>query len=102
MPKWAAASNVALEMNNSSFIHSRVGSEKNCIDIAKAVRDAGGLIALGSDSHIALSLGKFDRVLEVLTQIDFPEERILNTSPRKVLDFLKSHGKKEISEFSHF
>ncbi|AYY80357.1 MULTISPECIES: phosphatase [Proteus] len=100
--KVAAACHVALEMNNSSFIHSRVGSEKNCIEIAKEVRDAGGLIALGSDSHIASSLGKFDRVLEVLTQIDFPEERILNITPRRVLDFLKSHGKKEIPEFNHF
>lgn len=100
--KVAAACHVALEMNNSSFIHSRVGSEKNCIEIAKEVRDAGGLIALGSDSHIASSLGKFGRVLEVLTQIDFPEERILNITPRRVLDFLKSHGKKEIPEFSHF
>lgn len=100
--KAAVSSNVALEMNNSSFIHSRVGSEKNCIEIAKAVRDAGGLIALGSDSHIALSLGNFDQVLNILVQIDFPEERILNTTPRKVLDFLQSHGKKEIPEFKDF
>ncbi|WP_193014452.1 MULTISPECIES: phosphatase [Gammaproteobacteria] len=100
--KVAAACNVALEMNNSSFIHSRMGSEKNCIEIAKAVRDAGGLIALGSDSHIASSLGNFDRVLDVLTEIEFPQERILNTTPRRVLNFLKSHGKKEIPEFNHF
>ncbi|MEQ4923650.1 phosphatase [Proteus hauseri] len=98
----AASSNVALEMNNSSFIHSRVGSEKNCIEIAKAVRDAGGLIALGSDSHIASSLGNFDQVLKVLAQIDFPAERILNATPRRVLDFLQSHGKKEIAEFKDF
>lgn len=100
--KAAAYSNVALEMNNSSFLHSRMGSEKNCIEIAKAVRDAGGLIALGSDSHIASSLGNFDKVLDVLARIEFPEERILNATPKRVLDFLKSHGKKDIPEFSHF
>lgn len=100
--KVAAEFNVALEMNNSSFIHSRVGSEKNCIEIAKAVLDAGGLIALGSDSHIASSLGNFERVLEVLAEIQFPQQKILNTSPRKVLDFLQAHGKKEITAFQHF
>ncbi len=98
----AAAHNVALEMNNSSFLHSRVGSEKNCIEIAKAVRDAGGWVALGSDSHVAYSLGGFDKVLAVLQQINFPEDRILNVTPRRLLDFLESHGKPHISEFADF
>lgn len=100
--KAAANSNVALEMNNSSFIHSRVGSEKNCIEIAKAVKEVGGFIALGSDSHIASSLGNFDRVLDVLAQIEFPHERILNKTPQRLLEFLQSHGKKYIPEFSDF
>ncbi|MFN6886047.1 phosphatase, partial [Proteus mirabilis] len=30
------------------------------------------------------------------------QQKILNTSPRKVLDFLQAHGKKEITEFQHF
>jgi hypothetical protein len=38
----AARYQVALEINNSSFVSSRVGSEDNCRAIAAAVRDAGG------------------------------------------------------------
>lgn len=37
----AARYQVALEINNSSFVSSRVGSEDNCRAIAAAVRDAG-------------------------------------------------------------
>ena len=53
----AARYQVALEINNSSFISSRVGSEDNCRAIAAAVRDAGGWVALGSDSHTPLPSG---------------------------------------------
>lgn len=94
--------NVALEMNNSSFLHSRAGSKKNCIEIAKAVKEAGGWVALGSDSHHVSYLGCFDEVIEMLKSIDFPESRILNTTPRRVLDFLEAHGRKPIPEFAHF
>jgi putative hydrolase len=43
----AAKHRVALEINNSSFVHSRKGSEANCREVAAAVRDAGGMVALG-------------------------------------------------------
>lgn len=94
--------NVALEMNNSSFLHSRVGSESNCLAIAKVVKEAGGWVSLGSDSHYAGYLGNFDKVVEMLTAIDFPQEQILNVTPRRVLDFLESHGRKAIPEFADF
>lgn len=92
--------NVALEMNNSSFLHSRTGSEKHCRAIALAVGDSGGWVSLGSDSHYAGYLGDFDRVLAMLREIEFPEAQILNVTPRRVLDFLESHGRKPIPEFA--
>ncbi|HIE0660501.1 MULTISPECIES: phosphatase [Providencia] len=94
--------NVALEMNNSSFLHSRAGSQQNCLEIAKAVKETGGWVALGSDSHFAGYLGRFDRVVEMLESISFPQSQILNVSPRRVLDFLLSHGRKPIAEFADF
>src|SRR5690606_18604019 len=69
----AAHYQVALEINNSSFIHSRKGSEANCRAIAAAVRDAGGWVALGSDSHTAFSLGDFTECRKVLDDVNFPE-----------------------------
>ena len=58
----AAKHQVALEINNSSFLHSRKGSEDNCRAVAAAVRDAGGWVALGSDSHTAFTMGEFEEV----------------------------------------
>ncbi|MGS8663091.1 phosphatase, partial [Salmonella enterica subsp. enterica serovar Infantis] len=55
----AAKHPVALEINNSSFLHSRKGSVDNCRAVAAAVRDAGGWVTLGSDSHTAFTLGDF-------------------------------------------
>ncbi|WBU47723.1 phosphatase [Kosakonia pseudosacchari] len=96
----AAKYGVALEINNSSFIHSRKGSEANCRAVAAAVRDAGGWVALGSDSHTAFTLGDFSECRKVLDDVDFPEDRILNVSPRRLLDFLESRGMPPITEFA--
>lgn len=96
----AAKYNVALEINNSSFLHSRKGSEANCRAIAAAVRDAGGWVALGSDSHTAFTLGDFAECRKVLDDVNFPEDRILNVSPRRLLSFLESRGMAPISEFA--
>jgi putative hydrolase len=69
-----------------------VGSEDNCRAIAAAVRDAGGWVALGSDSHTAFTLGEFTECRKILDAVDFPEERILNVSPRRLLNFLESRA----------
>ena len=67
----AAKYEVALELNNSSFTHSRKGSEANCRTIAAAVRDAGGWLALGSDSHVAFSLGNFEHCERIIEEVGF-------------------------------
>ncbi|WNY84354.1 phosphatase [Cronobacter dublinensis] len=96
----AAKYQVALEINNSSFTHSRKGSGPNCKAIAAAVRDAGGWVALGSDSHTAFTLGDFHECRKVLDEVDFPEDRILNVTPRRMLDFLETRGMTPIAEFA--
>ena len=98
----AAKYNVALEINNSSFLHSRKGSEANCRAIAAAVRDAGGWVALGSDSHTAVTVGEFAQCREILDEVDFPEDRILNVTPRRMLSFLEARGMTPITEFADF
>lgn len=90
----AAHYKVALEINNSSFLTSRKGSSKNCIKVAETVKNVGGLISLGSDSHIAFTLGNFNECEKILSTMDFPEERILNSSSKKLLTFLEEHGQK--------
>ncbi|MBC3943698.1 phosphatase [Erwinia persicina] len=96
----AAKYDVALELNNSSFTTSRLGSEPNCRAVAAAVRDAGGRLALGSDSHTAFTLGNFDHCLRIMREVDFPEDRVLNVTPRRLLDFLTLRTGREITEFA--
>lgn len=96
----AAKYNVALELNNSSFTTSRKGSEPNCRAIVEAVKKAGGWISCGSDSHTAFTLGNFEHCLRILKEVDFPEDRILNVTPRRLLDFLETRTGKTIEEFA--
>ena len=96
----AARSHVALEINNSSFKMSRKGSEANCVAIAKAVRDAGGLLVMGSDSHVAFSLGEFSQALAIIEEAEFPAERLLNRSPEALLSFLSKRGHKTVDDFA--
>lgn len=98
----AARYDVALEINNSSFTTSRVGSEPNCRAVAAAVRDAGGRLAFGSDSHTAFTLGDFEHCLRITKEVGFPEDRILNVTPRRLLDFLEQRSGKAIAEFADF
>lgn len=93
--------NVALEVNNASFIYSRKGSLPHCIKIIETVRDEGGFLSLGTDSHSAFSLGDFAECQKLIELTEFPQDRILNISPRRVLDFLQSKGMDEIYAFRH-
>ncbi|MCW0306012.1 phosphatase [Pantoea ananatis] len=98
----AAHYDVALELNNSSFTHSRPGSEPNCRAIAEAVGKAGGRLAFGSDSHTAFTLGNFEHCLRIAREVDFPEDRVLNVTPRRLLDFLELRTGKPIPELAEF
>ncbi len=96
----AAKYNVALEINNSSFLTSRKGSEGNCLAITKAVGDAGGLLVMGSDSHVAFSLGDFEQAIAIIEKAEFPLDRLLNRSPEALLAFLSARGHKSLDEYS--
>ncbi|AWI06246.1 phosphatase [Clostridium drakei] len=91
--KKAKEKNILIEINNSSFISSRIGSEKNCSKIASLCKEHGVKIILNSDSHFAYRIGGFDAAIKVLKQIDMPEELIINKSKEDFLDFLRAKGK---------
>ena len=93
---------VALEINDSSFYRSRIGSSENCKKIIEAVGKIGGMISLGSDSHISYTLADYSHCLPVIEATNFPQDRILNVTPRRVLDFLQRKTGKVISEFIDF
>jgi len=87
--KGAKKYNCAIEINNSSDNTSRIGSNENCVDIAKKAKEYGVYIATGSDAHYKSYLGDFSEVDKIIESVGISEEQILNTSPEKLLKFLK-------------
>jgi putative hydrolase len=80
--------NVLLEMNNSSFVMSRPGGEDLSRQVAKAVFEDGQDIILGSDAHWAKLVGHLEEALGEVEAIGFGADRIINTSPERVFEFL--------------
>lgn len=85
--------NVLIEINNSSFTHSRLGSEENCIRILEWVDKLDWKVVFSSDAHIAYHVGETSQCLEKASRIDFPLERVVNHNAESFLSFLAEHGK---------
>ena len=94
--KCAKENNVLIEINNSSFTTSRVGSLGNCTKIAQLCKENGNMIIMNSDAHFCTKIGEFTEAVIMLESIDFPEERIMNSTPENMIDFLRSRGRKII------
>lgn len=94
--------NVAIELNASSSVNSRLGSHDNCVEVAKLAKEIGNVIALGSDSHTCYFLGNFKEAESVLEDAQLGYDKIINTSPMKVLDFLESRGHSRIESLHKF
>lgn len=89
----AMAYNVAIEINNSSFTHSRPGSTDNCVRFLEVVAKHDWKVVFASDSHCAFSLGDVDVCLAKAQQVGFPMANVVSATPAKLLDFLAQHGK---------
>ena len=92
--KAAARCHKALEINNSSPA-ARPGSEGICREIIQAAKRHGTLLSVGSDAHYHLVVGKFDYALGLLEELDFPAERVVNSSMERLQAFLAAHHMKQ-------
>lgn len=77
----AVKEKVALEVNNSSLNPqaARKGGRENITTLLKTCKKYQAPIILGTDSHICYTVGRFDEALELIREVDFPKELILNT-----------------------
>lgn len=86
----AARTGVLLEINNTSLRGDvRPGSDIICLEIARAVLEAGLPVVLGSDAHWYQDVGRLDRALALARNAGFSRERILNCSARGLRTFVK-------------
>ena len=91
--KFAKEKDVLIEINNSSFTTSRVGSFSNCKEIALLCKKYNTKLIINSDAHFCTLIGKFTEAINMLESIDFPEELIINKEPNELLSRLKKKGK---------
>ncbi|QSX08270.1 phosphatase [Alkalibacter rhizosphaerae] len=91
--KAAKDTNTLIEINNSSFVHSRKGSYPNCRLIAEECLKREIKITLGSDAHMACDVGEFGVALELLKDLQFPEELVMNTDVGKLTKYLEKKGR---------
>lgn len=81
---------VILEVNNSSFRGgSRLGSNENCQKIASTCRKMGVPVSVDSDAHISFDVGRLDHALQLLADLGFAPEDVLNTSEERVMEFVR-------------
>ncbi|HSK47960.1 MAG TPA: PHP domain-containing protein [Coriobacteriia bacterium] len=88
----AARHRVILELNNHSFAptSSRALGSAREREFAEAARDAGAPIAIGSDAHYALHVGRFDAAAAVAEELGISEERLVNRDAASALGFLRA------------
>ena len=80
-----------LEVNNASLIPGgfRDGSQENVKAILRWSMEEGIPVVLGSDAHFYTGIGDFSYALDLLKEVGFPEELVLNTDPARFLASLK-------------
>lgn len=88
----AARHRVILELNDHSFAptSARASANSREIEFAEAAVAAGAPIAIGSDAHFALHVGRFEAACAAAEGIGITEEQLVNRDADRVITFLTS------------
>lgn len=81
-----------VEMNAGSRI-SRPDDAENQWRLAESCKRNGVKIAVTSDAHSIYMMDKLGPVVEMLEEIGYPEELIVNTTMGRLVETLQSHGR---------
>lgn len=87
--KRCADTSTLIEINNTTFNNFRRDSIPNCRKIAELCKKHNARIVVDTDAHIATGVGVFTQALEMLKDIDFPSELIVNSSVENLKEYFK-------------
>ena len=79
-----------VEINESTLKSSY--SRKNCTEIAALCKKYRVPVVVDSDAHFALSIGRFPAALEMLEEIGFPQELVINADSDRFWSYLEQKG----------
>ncbi|MFR3134396.1 phosphatase [Intestinibacter bartlettii] len=87
--KRAKEKNILLEVNNSSLSPdtSREGTRENVKTYLELCKKYGVRIIMGTDSHICYDIGIFTHVEQLIEEINFPKELVINYWEDKIIEF---------------
>lgn len=78
-----------LEVNNNALrVSSRLNSRQNVIEMLQLCKKHQVKIILGSDAHIHFDIMNFDHIEDILEEIDFPKELIVNYDVDEFLKYI--------------
>lgn len=84
----AAKYNKILEVNNNSFM-VRPGGRKQFLDMLESCKEAGVRITVASDCHVDDGVGRVDLAMELIEEMNFPENLIINATMESFGEYLQ-------------
>lgn len=78
-----------VELNESSLIY-RKGALENAIKVIKICKELKVPICINSDAHYCSLIGKLPTAIQMVNDLDFPEELIINANWDRLKDHINS------------
>ncbi len=91
----ARDANQCIEINNHSFVCGHK-PPVHCKEIALMCKKLGAKIVVSSDAHTPFSVGETDHAVQLLKEIAFPEEQIMNLTLERFSKYLKDRKENRI------
>ena len=87
--KKAKEKNILLEINNSSLKPDtfRQGARENIIELLELCKKYKVRVVLGSDAHISYDVGKFPYNGNLIEEVNFPKELVINYHEDQIVEF---------------
>ncbi|MDO5301165.1 MAG: phosphatase [Tissierellia bacterium] len=87
---------ILLELNNSSLspVSSRTNARENIVELLGYAADYGADIIINSDAHVDHQVGDFTLALDIIAEMGFPRERVVNfdETEKRLFRYLKVDG----------
>lgn len=91
IPQFGAAGKL-VELNESSF-RSRLSYIPNCRRVMELCKKYSVPVVVDSDAHFSTLVGDFPHANQLLEDLRFPEELVVNSSPKRLKVYLEKYTK---------
>ena len=97
LPLWAERGKV-VEFNEAHIFTGSQENRRNALRLAEACARWGVTVAVDSDAHSEWDVGCTSKAAEMLAEMGFPEELVLNLTAERVLDFLQRRARRTVCD----